>query len=518
MRKFNRLIAALLAAVTLLSLCGCGGSKGVETVKEKGGKNVWYLGGQNYGEKKSARELLGNTENTIDPASIYSTTEFTEQLVQGIYTLDNQKADLKKFRKEIPFHDVQFPSGTYNISVLPAAVYLGDQYITGFGIDIGFNYFRLKYIEDREVAVLSFAMEEELGNMICVYEVDGNTITFRQVEIEGSDAEDFSYTLTGIEFSYDFTIAGPYMTLSTDSVSVQLKSYALTQNVEGTLSLHVYSLPNSPLINGLDSFSTGNFTWAVDRNGNYFDVIALKLDEEGRLTLYLSDRDGVTTIKQFAYILHSSANGFGPVFYLTLLDGEKIYSYTDSYSLREARNLEMQGIDVSSMEETKITQIADTRKDLFAELQEGFDQAGITVTIDHSTGEIIPDQSVLFGYEETEISEEGKAFLQKFIDVSAGVILSEKYQQFIAAVVVEGHTDSVGTYENNLQFSRDRAASVAEFCLSEESGLDASYIELLQEMTRTEGYADTRPIYDHDGNVDQDASRRVSFRFLVRVD
>ena len=170
------------------------------------------------------------------------------------------------------------------------------------------------------------------------------------------------------------------------------------------------------------------------------------------------------------------------------------------------------------MTEDQITHIADKKEDIFTQLQTGFEETGIAVTINRSTGEITLDQDVLFGVNESEVSEAGKVFLQKFMGVFTAVVLSEENRDSIASVVVEGHTDASGSYEGNLKLSKARADSVAAFCMSDAAGLSPAFAHLMQDLTVTVGYSSDRPVYDRNGNVDAAASRRVSFRIQIKVE
>ena len=532
MNRFTKLLAAVLAAALLLSLTACGKKthgKYYETVKTKDGTH-WYLGGGSFWqtldgsihlEESTARPLLENVPDTLDPGQVYAGVTLTEQMLHGVYTLNNKESGLKAFRKQTPFQELTFPGGTYSMTVLPTAVYFGSQYVTCSGT--GYKYSNLKYLEGYEVAVVEFAMEDKLGFMPAIYELQGNTVVFRHIETSGFKADDFSWQLSGVELSFDITLTGPYITFATGDHTVQLMAYALSENPESLPTLRGYSLPDSALVAGLDFFScNAGYVYGADRTGHYYDIIAFKLDEAGRLTLHIYDQntegEPLSVTKQFAYILQSSGDSGYPVCNLILLDGSKVYFYTDSSLQREARSLEAAGIDTDSMTEDQITHIADKKEDIFTQLQTGFEETGIAVTINRSTGEITLDQDVLFGVNESEVSEAGKVFLQKFMGVFTAVVLSEENRDSIASVVVEGHTDASGSYEGNLKLSKARADSVAAFCMSDAAGLSPAFAHLMQELTVTVGYSSDRPVYDRNGNVDAAASRRVSFRIQIKAE
>ena len=47
--------------------------------------------------------------------------------------------------------------------------------------------------------------------------------------------------------------------------------------------------------------------------------------------------------------------------------------------------------------------------------------------------------------------------------------------------------------------------------------LDANYIEALSSTVKALGYSYDNPVYDENGDVDMDASRRVAFRFIINL-
>lgn len=134
-----------------------------------------------------------------------------------------------------------------------------------------------------------------------------------------------------------------------------------------------------------------------------------------------------------------------------------------------------------------------------------------------ATGEIAMDATVLFGGDSAELTSEGREFLNKFLKAYTSIIYNEKYDGFIAKTMVEGHIAPVSgtTYEGGMPLSEKRAENVKNYCLSGETGVDTSK---LAPTLETVGYSQSRPVYDADGNVDIEASRRVSFRFIVNID
>lgn len=521
-RRICQFLSLALACVFVLTLCSCGKEASNNKGKSEDGKLVWYLGGNNiFAGDVDVESLFEGVTDSVDPAKIYSSLELTEEMLHGVYTLNNKEDDLKTVRKEIPFEEVKFKDSTSNLTILPTAVYFGAENICSS--ETGYKYDEFKNVDEYEVAVLELATEDKVGQTPCTYEINGDTITFKQIS-QTSDAEEpFSYEFTGVEFSYSFELSGPYITFTKGSSSLKLKAFCLTENTDDSLSLHGYSLPDSPLIEGLDYFASAEaWNYAVRRDGSYYDLSAYKIDDAGRFTVYLAENDMVSGetdkfVSQYAYIIQSSASSFNTDFSIILLDGSKVYYYTDDIAQREARALADQGADVNAMTEDEIKEIAEKKSDLFDDLYKEFEAQGINVAINRSTGEIAMDASVLFGGDSAVITDDGKALLNKFLAAYTSIIYNEKYDGFISKTMVEGHTAPVSgsTYESGLPLSRERANNVKDYCLSSDTGVDTSNLTATLEAT---GLSNSKPVYNSDGEVDMAACRRVSFRFIVNLD
>ena len=521
-KRLYKGLSLVLACLLALSLCSCGEAAYSNKGKNENGTLVWYLGGNNLmADKIDVEKLFKEYEDTVDPAAIYSTLELTEEMLHGSYALNNMEKDLKTVRKEIPFEDVTFTNGTASVTSLPVAVYLGEENICS--TETGFDYAEYREITDHEVAVLKFATADEVGHTPCIYEIDGNRITFKLISQTSADEEPFTYELSGIEFTYDFELSGPYLTLTKGEHSLKLKAYCFTENTDKPLTMYGYSLPSSPLIEDLDYFSCSEiWSYAVRSSGSFIDICAFKMDDVGRFTVYLEDREMVggerdIFAQQYAYIIQSGVGAFGTDFGIILLDGKKMYEYTDDITEREARSLEEQGVEVEEIPEETIKTIAEKKSDLFQDLYTEFEAKGINVTINRRSGEIAMDASVLFGGDSAEITDDGKALLNQFLDAYTSIIYSEKYDGFITKTIIEGHTAPVSgsTYESGLPLSEERAANVLAYCLSSETGVDTSKLASTLESV---GLSNSKPVYNSDGEIDMAACRRVSFRFMVNLD
>ena len=143
------------------------------------------------------------------------------------------------------------------------------------------------------------------------------------------------------------------------------------------------------------------------------------------------------------------------------------------------------------------------------------------VRIDENTGDIEFESDILFDYNQDVLKSQGTNFLAKFMPKYLKVILSEEYLPYMAEIIIEGHTDNVGGYAFNLKLSQDRALSVANFIVGEQSRFvtGKSRDELRRIITVT-GKAYTDPVYTDakKTKIDNAKSRRVELKFRLKDD
>jgi chemotaxis protein MotB len=156
------------------------------------------------------------------------------------------------------------------------------------------------------------------------------------------------------------------------------------------------------------------------------------------------------------------------------------------------------------------------RPRIITALSSALSSANLSATVDHSTGDIVLDSSVLFDTGKSEIRAEGKALLDRFVPVYLNVLLRDEYSAYLGEIIIEGYTDSTGDYYNNLKLSQERALSVATYILKM-PGLTTRQRDLLKSGLLTiTGRGATGLIYDQYGNEDKEASRRVEFHFSLK--
>ncbi|MBQ8159646.1 MAG: OmpA family protein [Clostridia bacterium] len=163
----------------------------------------------------------------------------------------------------------------------------------------------------------------------------------------------------------------------------------------------------------------------------------------------------------------------------------------------------------------KLEEMVGVRSQIVRDLSQVLSRSRIAATVDQNTGDITLESKVFFQTNSFEIREDGKELLDRFVPVYLGVLLQDQYRDYIGEIIVEGHTDSTGTYLKNLQLSQSRALAVAQYCLTM-PGLSGEQQALLQKILTAKGRSSNDLVYNPDGTENMEASRRVEFKFNLK--
>lgn len=183
----------------------------------------------------------------------------------------------------------------------------------------------------------------------------------------------------------------------------------------------------------------------------------------------------------------------------------------------ENANLEIQKAnDELANTKSELQDIVGIRTDIIGELQSKFNNSSMSV--DAKTGSITFSADVLFSVDSSKLNASSQQTLREIIPMYLGVLLQDNYMEYLAEIIIEGHTDTDGSYEHNMELSSDRAREVATFCLNTKNGLSKEEVEKLRSVLTINGRSFSSPIYTADGKVDMAASRRVEIKFRLKED
>ena len=161
----------------------------------------------------------------------------------------------------------------------------------------------------------------------------------------------------------------------------------------------------------------------------------------------------------------------------------------------------------------RIDDMIGVRSKIIQDLSKALTAANLAAKVDEATGDIVLESTVFFESNSSTIKEEGKQLLARFLPVYLGVLMRPEYIDFVGEIIIEGHTDDQGTYMTNLKLSQNRALSVAEYCLTL---LNRQQTVMFQDLLTAKGRSFSDLIYNADGTVNRNASRRVEFKFRLK--
>ncbi|MBE6783512.1 MAG: OmpA family protein [Ruminococcaceae bacterium] len=528
MKKITSVILIITIIVTLFASCKKEEASG-ESVQETtttaqqaqqnaapGDSSGFLIGGEDHVE-------LGKPDKYLDPQEVYSKIEYTPEMFRGDYwILGGEEA------KNELFVDAEFTIFNYNgedreIALTPYCVEAG-KHTTNHVVSFveGYNWARLSFPEKLSGDRKSYFA------VFCAYTIEGNKIIFTPFSNYSYDdaTEKITYAFSDVKLEFEFSFCGTNLTLSTDEKSVTYSSSrSISSPDETRIYVSNYISDGSKKLNNINYISMtytrddARLCLTQESVGTIYDSVYVYnsvalMEDNGRITMTIPFETGTKTY-QFVYF-YCGSDG------IILTDGENTYYYNAShleyknYDTRKYLSEDQTG-QIDNLTDAELEAIVEKKDNLLTDLADAFEAEGINVTINEEYGELVIDSSVIFGGDSAVLSADGKAFLNKFLKAYTSIVFSPEYEDFILKTVVEGHTAPVSgsTYESGLPLSEERAEVVRDYCISSETGVDTTKLANALEAV---GYSNSKPIHDADGNVDMDASRRVSFKFIINLD
>jgi len=140
------------------------------------------------------------------------------------------------------------------------------------------------------------------------------------------------------------------------------------------------------------------------------------------------------------------------------------------------------------------------------------DKLGKSINIDEKSGAITFSSNILFDQGEYTLKEESKKELSLVLKKYLQALLDdESIRKYIHSITIEGHTNSDGSYLDNLALSQQRALEVMQFLYTSQIADKA----LLEKYVNASGRSYSDIIYKN-GVEDKDNSRRIEIKFRIK--
>jgi len=140
------------------------------------------------------------------------------------------------------------------------------------------------------------------------------------------------------------------------------------------------------------------------------------------------------------------------------------------------------------------------------------EKLGKSINIDEKSGAITFSSNNLFDQGKYTLKEESKKELSLVLKKYLQALLDdENIRKYIHSITIEGHTNSDGSYLDNLALSQQRALEVMQFLYTSQIADKA----LLEKYVNASGRSYSDIVYK-DGVEDKDNSRRIEIKFRIK--
>ncbi len=502
--SIKKITCIFLALSVVIALVACGDKAGAT-------QDVIF-------KNKSSVEL-GTPDVKLNPQDVYAKLTYTPQMFYGIYRIQGGKSAEEKFCQESTYITYNNGEKEMSLTKLPFEIRAGRNTLN-YTIT---NVTEYNWIELYMGYKVEGNKKPTLYNVVCSYTIEGNKLILKPLKNFSTDTEkkEITYEFSDAVWEYEFKFNGRNLTLSSGEDSVELASCLDAHGEKDHYYVNNYLSEGSAHLDNIDAIDMlyddkGNtyvYFKTADKTTSYDAIV--KYETNGLLTFTVPFEDNPVA-KTYQFVAF-----FCDYDGIVLTNGVDTYYFNDSSSDRNRRDVQkyistdMTGM-VPELSDEDLKMVSEKKDSLMDDLAKAFEDAGIKVTVDIINGELRMDSSVLFGGDSAVLSAEGKAFLDKFLTAYTSIVFSEKYNGFVAKTLVEGHTAPLAnsTYESGLPLSTERADVVKSYCCSAETSADTSR---LADTLEAVGMSNSKPVIDAYGNVDIEASRRVSFRFIINI-
>ena len=167
-------------------------------------------------------------------------------------------------------------------------------------------------------------------------------------------------------------------------------------------------------------------------------------------------------------------------------------------------------------QQAQLDKLVGVKSAIIEELIRALADSNISGASVDDSGAIVFSSEMMFDVNRSTLKDVGKNFLNSFIPRYLQVLMSDRYKPYVSQIIIEGHTDTDGTFLKNMELSQERAYAVLRYILSDEfTGISDDAKRRLEEIVTVNGRSYSDPIYYDNGRVNMAASRRVVIKFRM---
>jgi len=140
---------------------------------------------------------------------------------------------------------------------------------------------------------------------------------------------------------------------------------------------------------------------------------------------------------------------------------------------------------------------------------------GDKMVIDPKSGSLRVSANILFDQGKATLKDGSKQELKEiFSKYIKTLVRNNEIRKHLDKIIIQGYTNSDGSYLYNLTLSQKRAYEVMKYLLT----LDFAKKYNIKNLISASGRSSLDLIKDANGNEDKDASRRIEIKFLLKND
>jgi len=240
----------------------------------------------------------------------------------------------------------------------------------------------------------------------------------------------------------------------------------------------------------------------IDRYSNHVILLQNLTQEQNRTIGKTKDK-----IKQYNNKVLLLSNNLNKQDESLKLNEKKLLNLVEALGNKQSKydnllvKLQAQKAQIKSLTGIKLKVISELKSSL-----------GEKINIDKKSGSLRLASNILFDKGSATLKNSSKNELKKnFIEYVDALISNPQIKEHLDKIIIEGHSDSDGSYLYNLDLSQKRAFAVMHYLLTVDYIKKHNIKEKLVASGRS--YLDTIKVH---GKEDKDASRRIEIKFRLK--